>query len=383
VKKIINCTILRKNGSFELGTIQVRDGVIFSEKEPFANDPDVLDFSAFTIVPGFIDLHVHGGGGADFMNGDEESVRTVLRAHASRGTTGLLATTLTSSQESIDKAIIAIKRVTKNPKRGESQILGIHLEGPYICAARKGAQPLKYVRNPSFSELEHWVELSEGAIKQITLAPEIPGALDFIKAARKLGIVCSLGHTDATFEQTQAAIDAGATQATHLFNAMTGLHHRAPGTAGAVLASDTVVAELICDGIHLHPGAIEVAVRCKSADRCALITDAMEAAIMPDGIYQLGGQEVISKNGVASFPDGTLAGSVLTMDKAVHNVQKYAKISLYEASKMASAVPAAQIGESHRRGVIDDGMIADLVALDSDTGAIEAVFIGGELAYRR
>jgi N-acetylglucosamine-6-phosphate deacetylase len=354
--------------------------VLAVSNEPLQYD-EIIDCSGFLLVPGFIDMHVHGGGGADFMDGTEDAVRKILRTHLACGTTGLLATTLTASGDATGKAITAIAAAAKEPRLGESAILGIHLEGPYICQKRRGAQPEAFVRPPDLNELRQWIDLSGGLVKQITIAPEMPGALEFIRKATALGVICSIGHTDASFVQTQAAIDAGARQATHLFNAMSGFHHREPGAAGALLDSDQVTAELICDGVHLHPGAVELAVKTKTPERCVLITDAMEAAGMPDGQYSLGGQQVLSKNGVAAFPDGTLAGSVLTMDLAFGNVQKFARVSAWDASLMASLIPARQLGISDSRGSIDPGKIADIVALDPSSGKVQLVIAQGMIAH--
>lgn len=342
-----------------------------------------LDRTGMLVAPGFIDMHVHGGGGADFMRGNVESVRAVLRSHARHGTTGLLATTITATRENVDACIRAVKAVAKDPGEGEGRILGIHLEGPYICAKRRGAQPAGPIRPPDIDEFCHWIEISGGLIRQITLAPELDGALDFISAARDMNIVCSIGHTNATAAQTYQAAEAGATQATHLFNAMVGLHHREPGTVGGVLLSPQVVAELICDGVHLDPDIVRLAVTVKGPIRCVLITDAMEATDMPEGEFDLGGQKVIAKGGMAAFPDGTLAGSVLTMDRAFANVQKFAGISVNDASLMASGVPARQIGAGAHLGAIETGKDADLVILHPQTGTVEMTMVAGAVAYQR
>ncbi len=345
--------------------------------------PVDLDRTGYTVAPGFIDMHVHGGGGGDFMSGSAESVRQALRTHARFGTTGLLATTLTASRDAVDRAIRSIRDVAKAPTAGEAKILGIHLEGPYICSAMMGAQPPDAIRPPDLDELRHWVELASGTVREITLAPELDGALAFIAAAREMGIVCSVGHTEATSAQTRAAISAGASQGTHLFNRMRGLTHQEPGTVGALLTSPDAVVELICDGFHLNPEIVKIAVAAKSPALCALITDAIEAMELPEGTHHLGGQTVTTKGGAARLDNGALAGSLLAMSRAFRNVQRFAGVGPEAASIMASAVPARQIGVADRKGGLAVGKDADIAIIDVETGDVDTTIIEGAIAYRR
>ncbi len=343
-----------------------------------------IDATGLCVLPGFLDMHVHGGGGGDFMHGTPEAVRQVLRTHARGGTTGLLATTLTADRADIDRSIGAVCAVQSEGQReNEARILGIHLEGPYLCAHRRGAQPLGPIRPPDGEELAHWVALSHGQIRQLTIAPELPGAEAVVRAASDLGIVVSLGHTDATGAQTLRAAGWGARQGTHTFNAMRGLHHREPGTAGAILADPRFVAEVIADGVHLDPLIVRLIVAAKGREGVVLVTDAMEAAAMPDGDYTLGGSPVSVQNGVASFADGTLAGSVLTMNQAVWNARKFAGLGWADVSRLASANAARQLGLAGQRGTLEVGVQADIAILHPQSGRVEWTIIGGRVAYRR
>jgi len=342
-----------------------------------------IDAGGLLVLPGFVDMHVHGGGGADFMHGTAEAARLVARTHARFGTTSLLATTLTASRNDTDRAVSAAREVIEaGPGEGEARALGIHLEGPYICAARRGAQPLAFVRPPDTDELAHWVALSGGAVRQITLAPELAGAEAVIRLARANGIIVSVGHTDAKAADVLAAIGWGATQATHTFNAMRGLHHREPGTVGAVLARPEVVCEVIADGVHLDPLVVKLIVAAKGTSGAVLITDAIEGAAMPDGEYALGGQPILVRDGAAAFADGTLAGSVLTMNRAFVNVMDFAGVGACGAARLSSGNAARQIGVSGRRGEIAPGLAADLVALHPETGAVAWTLVGGRVAWR-
>jgi len=345
--------------------------------------PDI-DASGLHIMPGFLDMHVHGGGGADFMQATPAAVRQIARTHARFGTTGLLATTLTASRADTDAAIRAVGSV-RNEGRGadEARILGIHLEGPYICAARRGAQPLAHIRLPDSEELTHWVQVSRNAIRQLTIAPELPGAEQVVRAAVAANIIVSLGHTNATAEETLRSAAWGARQGTHTFNAMRGLHHREPGTVGAILACPEFTAEVIADGVHLDPLIVRMVIAAKGLDGVVLVTDAMEAAAMPDGEYALGGSPVSVQNGTAAFADGTLAGSVLLMSRAVQNVRQWTGLGFAEVSRLASANAARQLGLSGQMGAVQVGANADFAIVHPDTGSVEWTIIGGQVAYRR
>jgi N-acetylglucosamine-6-phosphate deacetylase len=362
---------------------QGRIGEIASSRKTVARAGDI-DAGGHLVLPGFVDLHVHGGGGADFMYGTPEAARQVARTHARFGTTGLLATTLTASREATDRAIRSVSNVRKTGREAdEARLLGIHLEGPYICAARCGAQPAAHVRLPDMAEFAHWVALSGGGVRQITLAPEMDGAEALVKTASEAGIIVSLGHTDATAEQAEAAIGWGARQATHLFNAMTGIHHRRPGVAGTALARPELIAEVVADGVHLHPLIVRLILNAKGPDGAVLITDAMEGAAMPDGGYDLGGTPVRVQDGTATFADGTLAGSVLTMNHAFQNARAFGNLSPIQASRFSSANAAHQLGMDDRLGTLEPGKEADIVILDPITGEVVWTLIQGRVAHRR
>ena len=344
-----------------------------------------IDAGGLLVLPGFADVHVHGGGGADFMHGTPDAVRQIARTHARHGTTSLLATTLTASRTDTDAAIVAARSaISAGPGDGEARVLGIHLEGPYICAARRGAQPEAFVRPPDAEELRHWLALSENTVRKITLAPELPGAEEIIRLAHAHGVTVSIGHTNATAAEAEAAIEWGAASATHVFNAMPPLHHREPGAAGAALTRPEIVCELIADGVHLHPLMVKLVVAAKGPSGAMLITDAMEGAGMPDGEYALGGQTVFVQNGTAAFADGTLAGSVLTMNRAFSNVRRFVPVlSLPDAARLSSGNALRQLGLSDTLGTLVPGMTADIAVVHPDTGEVFWTLVNGSVAYRR
>ena len=320
------------------------------------------------IIPGFVDLHVHGGGGSDIMDGGDASA-TVTLTHAQFGTTSLLATTMTAPHDDLVAAFAGLAAVRANTSRLGAHILGVHLEGPYISAKRLGAQP-DFARRLQFAELDGLNAVAP--IRLITLAPEVGGNLEMIPALIATGYKINLGHSEATYEQTCAALDAGAHGFTHLFNAMSGFHHRAPGMVGAALAH-AHHAELIPDLLHSHPGAIRAALRSISGLYC--VTDSTAAAGMPDGEYRLGRQMVTRCMGGVRLADGTLAGSVLTMDQAFRNLVNVMSMTLAEASLRTSTLASDFIGVADR-GRLAVGFHADVVVLDQDLN-ITHVFTEG------
>jgi N-acetylglucosamine-6-phosphate deacetylase len=321
-----------------------------------------------TIVPGFVDVHIHGAGGHDVMEGTREALEIIAATVARYGTTSLLATTVTASEMQTCRSVAGIARFILatglSPARElGAEILGIHFEGPFISRARRGVHPAEWIAAPSPALLSRFLEEAQGTGEILTLAPELPGALALIAAARKAGLVVSLGHTDASHEQAQAAIAAGARHATHVFNAMRPFSHREAGVVGAVLTSPDVSAELIADGIHVDAAAMRMLLDLKTPERVILVSDGTAATGMPDGKYQLGTFEVTVKGGVCRNAEGKLAGSTLTLDRALRNIVALG-VPLASALRMVTANPARQLGLGSRKGVLAEGADADLVFLD-------------------
>ena len=321
-----------------------------------------------TVVPGFVDVHIHGAGGHDVMEGTREALELVTAMVAAHGTTSLVATTVTASEKETRDSVAGIAHFILNtsqyPARELSaEILGIHFEGPFISPARRGVHPAKWIVAPSTDLLAQLLAESRGTAQILTLAPELPGALEVISKARQAGLVVSLGHTDATYEQAQAAIESGASHAAHVFNAMRPFSHRGTGVIGAVLTSPRVSAELIADGVHVDKAAMRMLVELKTPERVILVSDGISATGMPDGNYQLGMFKVKVSGGVARNAEGKLAGSTLTLDRALRNMVALG-VPLASALRMVTANPARQIGLGARKGVLAPGADADLVFLD-------------------
>lgn len=312
------------------------------------------------IVPGFVDLHCHGGGGHTFTTGSAEAARAAAAFHLAHGTTTMLASLVSSPFDLMRSAVTAFQ-----PLVADGTLAGIHFEGPYLSEVRCGAQNPAHLRDPSMTEIQDLIKTGDGTVRMMTVAPELPGALDAIMYLAEHGVLAAIGHTDATYDQTHAGVTAGATVATHLFNGMRPPHHREPGPVVGLLSS-TIVCELIADGIHLHPGMLAFAAGSAGPGRSVLITDAMDATGMPDGEYDLGGQAVVVADRVARLAhNGAIAGSTLTMDVALANAVA-AGISLVDAAQMASTTPARLLGLADRVGALVPGLRADLAVLSTD-----------------
>lgn len=337
-----------------------------------------LDFPDLILAPGFIDIHIHGGAGHDVMEADDNALARIEMQMAHHGVTAYLPTTVTAPQDRTLRALEHLgKAAGRNESSGRAIPIGIHLEGPFISHAKRGVHPPANLVQPSPNALERFWQAAGGKIRMMTIAPEIPGAVETIQYARSLGVHSSLGHSNATDQEARAGIAAGADHATHTFNAMRPLDHRDPGILGVVLEDDGLSADIIADGIHVDPSMVRLFLRMKGDDRAILITDAISATGMPEGTYRLGDFEVQVKGGRCES-DGKLAGSVLTLDRAVRNVMSFAHWQLQRAVKLASLNPARLLGVTGKRGVIAAGRRADLVALTPE-GKVVRTIIGGEL----
>jgi N-acetylglucosamine-6-phosphate deacetylase len=340
-----------------------------------------LDFPDLVIAPGFIDIHVHGGAGHDVMQDDPSGQIGFEKAMAKHGVTSYLPTTVTASMDRILGAVDRLGNIISAEVAEHAHVgarpLGIHLEGPFISPAKCGVHPREFLMAPTQDLFERILDASGGTLKMMTIAPELPGAAEVIRHARERGVYTSIGHSDATFEEAGRGIAAGAISATHTFNAMRGLDHREPGILGAVLSDDRVMADIIADGVHVAPAIVEVFLKSKGVDRAVLITDAISATGMPDGTYQLGPFEVEVRGDRAEF-QGRLAGSVLTLDRAVRNVMSFANWTLQQSVILATRNPAQLIG-ADGKGELAAGSDADLVLL-SAKGDVAHTIVSGRMA---
>lgn len=365
-----------------IGDILIEDGKISRVAEKIDVKADVhIEASGknWTAFPGFIDVHIHGAAGHDVMDATPEALTGLAEALPKEGTTSFLATTMTQSDEAISAALENIREFQAS--EGQAEMLGVHLEGPFISAERAGAQPIEHIVEASYPLFREWQKKSGNQIRLVTLAPETQGAMEFIKKLKEDKVIASIGHSDATFEEVQAAVRSGASHVTHLYNQMSPFHHRKPGVVGAALMEDGLMVELIADFIHSHPASVEMAYWQKGAERLILITDAMRAKGLPPGVYDLGGQDVQVTKKDARLADGTLAGSILTMDRAIQNVQSITGCSVNELVAMTSANAANELGLSDK-GKIRNGADADIAILDDDLN-VQLTICRGTIAYRK
>jgi N-acetylglucosamine-6-phosphate deacetylase len=323
-----------------------------------------IDATGLLVIPGMIDSHLHGGLEDDTMDGTDEAIEAVGNHLVRHGITGWLPTTVACGAEELDRILSAIGRMMTRPHHG-ARVLGAHLESNFLAPKFKGAQPPEHLRPTDDPALMAVLEKHHRIIRVVTLAPELPGAEALIRQLVVWGITVSVGHTDATYDQVLAGVAAGATRVTHLCNAMRPFHHREPGTLGAALVTDALTAEVIVDLVHVHPAGVQIAYRCKGADGLMLVSDALRGAGLPPGTYELGGHPTTLDGSVARLQDGTIAGSVITLEKAIANAHRAAGIPLEEAVHMATAVPARMWGLGDR-GAIAPGRRADLTLLDDD-----------------
>jgi N-acetylglucosamine-6-phosphate deacetylase len=339
-----------------------------------------LDFPGATLAPAFLDVHIHGAAGHDVMEATPEALNAVCKFLASRGTGLFLATTVTAPIDATLRSLEGLAKRIDDAKQDDwsgARPLGIHLEGPFLSHAKRGVHPPEYLLAPDISVFDRFFEAAEGKVRLMTLAPELPGAIELAAHATSRGVRVSVGHSNATAAETRKVIAAGATSATHTFNAMRPLDHREPGILGTVLSTDSLYAELICDGIHVDPSLVPVWWRSKGASRAILITDAMSAAGMPDGDYTLGGFAVKVADGRATA-NGVLAGSVLTLDRAFKNFVAFTGASVESALPLVTRNPSAMTGLDGSAGAIRVGGAADFVALGKDGGLL-ASMVGCEV----
>ncbi|PYZ92070.1 N-acetylglucosamine-6-phosphate deacetylase [Salipaludibacillus keqinensis] len=342
--------------------LEIKKGRIVSIVESFNSEHIVDEMVTFPspvyIVPGFIDIHIHGVKGADVMDGTLQSLQTMKKALPQEGTTSFLATTITQSEEEILQALQTVKSSLDQDSSG-CEMLGVHLEGPFISKKRAGAQPLEFIRSADVSLFNKFQKASGKNIKLVTMAPEEDPDGKLVAELKNQRVIPSIGHSDASYEQVVQGIEDGFNHVTHLFNGMKGAHHRDLGVAGGALLHDELMSEMIVDGIHISPPMVKLAYQTMGADRIILITDAMRAKGLKEGEFSLGGQTVYVTEDRAVLKDGTLAGSVLKMNDAVKNMIEYSGCSLHEAVKMATINPAKQLGILDRKGSLENGKDAD------------------------
>jgi N-acetylglucosamine-6-phosphate deacetylase len=388
-KKIVNANIITDNQIIYNGCLLIKNGIIEAvlEKDVQTEDYQIIDAENNYVSPGFIDIHTHGGGGYDFMDGTVEAYLNAAKIHAKHGTTSMLPTTIASNICEL-KDTFDVYKIAKEKSINGASFLGIHLEGPYFSFAQKGAQDSRYLKNPEPKEYEKILSWTDDIVRW-SAAPELDGALEFAKTLKPKGILPSIAHTDATYEQVETAFECGFTHITHLYSCMSTVHrinaYRYAGVVESAYLIDDMTVEIIVDGVHLPSSLLKLVYKLKGADKIALVTDSMRAAGMPEGESILGslkdGQRVIIEDGVAKLPDRTaFAGSVATTDRLVRNMINLADVPLIEAVKMMTQTPAKIIGVNKTKGSIEVGKDADIVLFD-DNIDIKMTIVGGRIIF--
>ncbi len=382
---IVNALILRPGFPPVRGGVLISAGRIERLFPEGVAAPDfvaeVIDARGNYLAPGFIDLHVHGGGGDDFNDDDGRKTVKIVNFLARFGTTSVLPTIATPSRTHLLETVARIASLCKSRKVGD-RVLGINLEGPYISIGKRGAQPLRFIRNPSKTEVAELLEAADGAIKIMTVAPEVRGAISLIKLLKRSGVIPAIGHTIADYDTTRSAIRAGLSYVTHIFNSYPPLHHRQPGAIGAILESDRLNVEILCDGVHLSPVIVRLIARLKPLEKLLLVTDGIAVLGRRVKKFTMGGREVIVDKNEARLPDGTLVGSMVPMNHALNNFMRFTGCPLPDALFLATANPARLLGLEDRKGDIRHGMDADLVIMDKHC-MVKRTIIAGETVYRK
>ncbi|MGX4585925.1 N-acetylglucosamine-6-phosphate deacetylase [Paenibacillus chitinolyticus] len=364
LKILHHVNVIQEDNSTQSVTLWIRNGIIERIESSLASLPEgeyeYMDGQGRLLIPGMIDVHIHGANGFDMMDGSETSIQEVSRACAATGCTSFLATSVSSTIEDLIAMIRSVKRVAGHEVG--AKIAGLHLEGPYLNPKRKGMQNERFLRHPDLAEMKEIFDEADGLIKMVTIAPELPGGMELISFLKETGVIIAVAHSDATYEEAKQAFGAGASHVTHCFNGMRPIHHRDPGLVVAAFEEEHVSLQAIVDGIHLHPAIVRMMHRLKGPDGMVLITDALQAMGLGDGKYMFGGHPVTVSEGVARLEDGTLASSTVTMNEALR-LTVDTGISLTDAVKMASSSPARLLGLANK-GKISAGFDADLVLLD-------------------
>ena len=368
-----NAWILTNNFTFIKGSFTVENGKFGRIYEGLSSEQGI-NLQGATVLPGLIDIHNHGNSNCDFSDGDYEGLKKMARYLGINGITSFAPASMTLPYDVLASAYSTAKALRDEKPSGSSKIMGIQMEGPFFCEKKKGAQNGAYLKNPDFEAFQKLFDGADGLLRIVDLAPELPGSVEFVRKASKLCTV-SIAHTDANYDEARAAIDAGATHLTHLFNAMPSIHHRKPGVIGAAAENENVRAEIICDGIHVHPSAIRLAFALFGAKRMVLISDALRCCGMPDGQYELGGQAIFLQGKTCTLADGTLAGSVSNLFDCMKNAVSFG-IPLEDAVRASSINPAMALGVSEQIGSIQAGKCADFVVCDAELNR-KAVYIDG------
>lgn len=381
---LINARIVAEEEILENGYLIIHDEKIYQIGN-MASCPNIKEYQHIIdcekidwVLPGMIDIHIHGVGGSDVMDATTDSLNVITRLLPKEGTTSFLATTLTNPEDIIEAALKNVAAYIMNHNKcGQAEVLGIHLEGPFIDKNYKGAQSEEDIIPVNINLLKRWQDIAHNHIRLVTLAPELDKDHTVLHYLREIGVVSSMGHTNATFQEVKKAVSSGLSHVTHLFNGMRGLHHREPGAAGAALLLDELTVEIITDGIHIHPELMKLVYRAKGPENIILITDSIRAKCLKNGVYDLGGQEVDVKDGKAWLrASSSLAGSVLKLHKGRRNLEKWLNIGVKELVKMTSATPAKRLGIYDRKGSITENKDADLVLLNNEGEVVQTICRG-------